>query len=229
MFTHAPPPDLPDLKCITENGSRKYVTPTGERYPSVTTVTGWSKRQFFAEWRRKHPEESKQILEKGNKFHTIIEDYLNNKGGPDEDTAFVMSHARARDLFYQLQPELDRIDNIRVQEIALWSDMMGLAGRVDCIAEFDGKLSVIDFKSSKRKKREEDIENYFQQATAYAIMWKELLGETIDNIVILVSSDDGKTQVIQRNPVNHVAGLKECIDIYHTANNSEPYREVMGD
>ena len=212
MFTHLDPPDLPDLDCITVEGSRRYVTPTGERYPSVTTVTGWSKRKFFAEWRKNHPEESKQILEKGNKFHTIIEDYLNNKGEPDAD-----AHARARDLFYQLQPELDRIDNIRVQEIALWSHKMGLAGRVDCIAEFDGRLSVIDFKSSKRKKREEDIENYFQQATAYAIMWKELLGETIDNIVILVSSDDGKTQVLQRNPINHVVGLKECIDIYHEA------------
>ncbi len=224
MFTHAPPPDLPDLKCITENGSRKYVTPTGERYPSVTTVTGWSKRQFFAEWRKNNPEESKQILEKGNKFHSIVEDYLNNKGEPDAN-----AHQDARELFYQAQPNLDRIDNIRVQEIALWSHTMGLAGRVDCIAEFDGKLSVIDFKSSKRKKRESDIENYFQQATAYAIMWKELLGETIDNIVILVSSSDGTTQVLQRNPINHVVGLKECIDIYHNANNSESYREVMND
>jgi len=224
MFTHTLLPDLPDLKCITEDGSRKYVTPTGERYPSVTTVTGWSKKKFFAEWRKNHPEESKQILEKGNKFHSIVEDYLNNKGEPDEN-----AHQDARELFYQAQSNLDRIDNIRVQEIALWSHTMGLAGRVDCIAEFDGKLSVIDFKSSKRKKRESDIENYFQQATAYAIMWKELLGETIDNIVILVSSSDGTTQVLQRNPINHVVGLKECIDIYHNANNSESYREVMKD
>ena len=209
MFTHLDPPDLPDLDCITVEGSRWYVTPTGERYPSVTTVTGWSKRKFFAKWRRENPEESKQILEKGNKFHSIVEDYLNNKGEPARTPI-----RSARNLFYQLQPELDRINNIRVQEIALWSHMMGLAGRVDCIAEFDGKLSVIDFKSSKRKKREEDIENYFQQATAYAIMWKELLGETIENIVILVSSDDGTTQVLQRNPVNHVVGLKECIETY---------------
>ena len=83
MFTHLDPPDLPDLDCITVEGSRRYVTPTGERYPSVTTVTGWSKRKFFAKWRRENPEESKQILEKGNKFHSIVEDYLNNKGEPD--------------------------------------------------------------------------------------------------------------------------------------------------
>ena len=95
MFTHLDPPDLPDLDCITVEGSRRYVTPTGERYPSVTTVTGWSKRKFFAEWRKNHPEESKKILEKGNKFHTIFEDNLFDQFDTLEDvkTHLTMDHA----------------------------------------------------------------------------------------------------------------------------------------
>ena len=106
---------------------------------------------------------------------------------------------------------LNNIDNVYAQEVPLYSKLLKLAGRVDCVAEYKGKLSIIDFKGSTREKRISDIDNYFQQATAYAIMWKELTGQTIDQIVILITSEDGSTQEIVDNPINHVASLRQTI------------------
>ena len=91
---------------------------------------------------------------------------------------------------------------------------MGLAGRVDCIAEFDGKLSVIDFKSAGKEKSEKDITEYFMQATAYAVMYEERYGIPIDNIVIIISSEDGMTQLYQKNPLEFVPYLLEAITEY---------------
>lgn len=191
------------LKCITTEGSRYYVSPDGVKYYSVTTVTGFKKKAFFAEWRRKNPTESKRVTSRGNKFHTIIEDYLNNEEPQGSGTEEL--------LFKQALPMLNKIDNVYAQEVPLYSKLLELAGRVDCVAEYDGKLSIIDFKGSTREKRLSDIDNYFQQATAYAIMWKEMTGQTIDQIVILISSEDGTTQEIVDNPVNHVAALRKTI------------------
>jgi len=96
----------------------------------------------------------------------------------------------------------------------LWSDMLELAGRVDCIGEYNGKMSVIDFKGSTRNKRKEDIDNYFTQATAYAIMWQERTGIKIDNIAILMSCEDGTVSVFESNPIKHTKELFECIQDY---------------
>ena len=191
------------LKCITSEGSRYYVSPDGVKYYSVTTVTGFKKKTFFAEWRRKNPTESKRVTSRGNKFHAIIEDYLNN----EEPQASGIEEL----LFKQALPMLNKIDNVYAQEVPLYSKLLELAGRVDCVAEYDGKLSIIDFKGSTREKRLSDIDNYFQQATAYAIMWKEMTGQTIDQIVILISSEDGTTQEIVDDPVNHVMNLRKTI------------------
>ena len=96
---------------------------------------------------------------------------------------------------------------------------MLLAGRVDCVAEYKGRLSVIDFKGSTRPKKKREIENYFLQATAYAIAWQERTGIPVDNFVILLTTDDGITQVFEGNPMNHVKKLLSVIENYH--NNSE--------
>jgi ATP-dependent exoDNAse (exonuclease V) beta subunit len=118
------------------------------------------------------------------------------------------------ELFLQIQPELNKIDNIHAQEVALFSDTLKLAGRVDCVGEYNGKLSIIDFKGSTRSKNREDIQNYFQQATAYAIMWQEMTGVVIENFAILVSCEDGEVQVFEGHPLQHVRALKEAIDYY---------------
>lgn len=210
-FTHIEHEPLEDLKTVNENGSRFYQTPNGN-YPSVTTVTGFKKSQFFAEWRRKNPKEAVRVTSRGNKLHSLIEDYLNNEFDPTTDKNRVTPDTL--ELFLQIKPELDKIDNIHAQEVALWSDALRLAGRVDCVGEYDGKLSIIDFKGSTRAKQREDIANYFQQATAYAIMWQERTGVAIDNFAILVSCEDGEVQVFEGNPLQYVRSLKECIDDY---------------
>ena len=209
-FTHNPVSvEMPDLKTDMSEGFRQYVVPSGGKYHSVTTVTGHKKNAFFAEWRRKNPKESRRVLNRGNKLHNAIEKYLNNeenfldKLGPNEYI-----------LFEQLLPELNSIDNITCQEVALWSDMLELAGRVDCIGEYNGKMSVIDFKGSTRNKRKEDIDNYFMQATAYAIMWQEMTGKPIDNIVILIATEEGIPQVFEDKPNRYAKALLNAIRNY---------------
>ena len=199
-----------DLNTVNKNGQRFYSTPEGH-YPSVTTVTGWEKRQFFAKWRAENPKESRRVLDRGNKLHNLIEDYINNR--VDDKTTgglnpFIL------DLFILLKPELDKIDNVYAQEVPLWSSTLELAGRVDCVGEYDGKLSIIDFKGSTRTKRKEDIQNYFMQATAYAIMWQEMTGQKIDNIVILIATEQGESQVFQDNPIRYVKPLLKSIRDY---------------
>lgn len=211
-FTHANQPNLRDLERIEKDGSRFYVSPNGTLLPSVTTVVGWEKRHFFAEWRRKNPEESRRVSVRGTRFHSLVEDYINNK--TDLKNRY---NPHLLDLFLTLQKDLDRIDNIRAQEVPLWSETVGLAGRVDCIAEFDGKLSVIDFKTSKRQKTKEEIQNYFEQATAYALMWQERTGEPINKIVILITCDDGTSQVFEESPLHFVGSLYNTIQNYRKA------------
>ena len=125
------------------------------------------------------------------------------------------------ELFIQIKDKLDKIDNIKALEFPLFGKTIGLAGRVDCIADFDGKLSIIDFKGSTREKRKEDIDNYMLQATAYALLWKETTGEEIDNFVILISCEDGAVQIFQDKPINHVKKLFDAIKKYKVYNERE--------
>lgn len=197
-----------DLNTVYENGQRFYNTPEGQ-YPSVTTVTGWGKNKFFAKWRKDNPKESRRVLNRGNKLHNLIEEYINNN--LDSNSGIELP---ILDLFLQLQPELDNIDNVLAQEVPLWSSTLELAGRVDCVAEYNGKLSIIDFKGSTKTKRKSDIENYFMQATAYAIMWQEMTGKPIDNIVIMIATENGDCQVFEDNPNRYAKALLNAIRSY---------------
>ena len=175
----------------------------------MTTVVGHKKNQFFAEWRNKNPEESKRVLARGTNFHSLIENYLNN-----EEINFDDMNSNSKFLFSLLKPELDKIDNIIALETPLWSKTLGLAGRTDCIAEYDGKMSVIDFKASTKEKRISDIENYFVQATAYALMVQERTGMVISNFAILIACEDGFKQVFENKPIKYVKKLKKSIEEY---------------
>ena len=210
---------IENLKTEEINGKRFYVAPDGNRYPSVTTITGWKKRAFFAEWRKKNPEESRRVLSRGTSFHYIVEDYLMN----DTEKVEKKKIDKPGDyyIFAQIKNELNKINNIKALETALWSGTLQMAGRVDCIAEYDGVLSVIDFKTSKAIKDEKDIQEYFMQATAYAIMFQERTGIQIKNIVILMTCEDGSTMVYQKNPLHYVKNLKEAIDCYYRENSNE--------
>ena len=207
-FLHKPIEIDNKLKEVTVDGKRFYETPGGI-FPSVTSVVGWDKQNFFAEWRRKNPEESRRVLARGTKLHSIIESYLNN-----EILDFDNMLPNFKVLFNQLKPELDKIQNIVAIETPLWSKTLGLAGRTDCIAEYDGKLSIIDFKASSKEKRKQDVESYFTQATAYALMFQERTGIIVENFAILISCEDGLTQVFQNKPIKYVKKLKNVIVSY---------------
>ena len=210
---------IENLKTEEINGKRFYVAPDGNRYPSVTTITGWKKRAFFAEWRKKNPEESRRVLSRGTSFHYIVEEYLLNESDKVEQKK--IEKPGDYYIFAQIKNELNKINNIKALETALWSSKLQMAGRVDCIAEYDGVLSVIDFKTSKAVKEEKDIQEYFMQATAYAIMFQERTGIQIKNIVILMTCEDGSIMVYQKNPLHYVKDLKEAIDCYYRENSHE--------
>lgn len=200
-----------ELQRVEAEGKRFYLTPEGKQYPSVTTVTGYAKKAFFAEWRKNNPEEAKRVTVRGTRFHSLVEKYLNNEELDRSKINFADLF-----LFSQAEEEINKIDNIHLLESTLWSDTLKLAGRVDCIAEYAGKLSVIDFKSASKEKPASDIKEYFMQATAYAIMYQERYGKAIDNIVIIMSSEDGMVNVYQMNPLNYVQDLFDSIKEYNS-------------
>ena len=150
-----------ELEKKEQNGIRLYHLPDGQWVPSITSVTSFYNRQIFVKWReRVGLEEANRITKRatarGTDFHQVCQDYLENKELNWDDyqplTKFMFYHAKA---------ELDKINNIHAIERTLYSEYLGLAGRVDCIAEYDGELAVIDFKTSDKIKPEEWIENYF--------------------------------------------------------------------
>jgi genome maintenance exonuclease 1 len=197
-----------EIKEIEKDGTRFYSTPGGD-FPSVTTVVGFEKKQFFAEWRKKNPDESKRVTTRGTKFHSIIETYIKNEPLDLEEM-----HPNYKALFNLIKPELDKIDNIVAIESPLWSKTLGLAGRTDCIAEYDGKMSIIDFKASSKEKRKQDIDNYFTQACAYALMFQERTGIVVDNFAIIIACEDGLRQVFQDKPIKYAKELKKVITRY---------------
>lgn len=216
MFTYCPPMEIPKIESKTfPDGKRYYMTPDGKKLPSVTTVVGAQKKQAIMEWRRRVGDEvankiSKQATSRGTNVHTLCEYYLNNEPKPP---GVVMPDAK--EMFVSLKPLLNKINNIHYQEVGLWSNQLGLAGRVDCIGEYEGVLSVIDFKTSKKLKKIEDIQDYFWQTTAYALMYEELVGVPIDDLVIIMAVQDSEPVVFKQKTADHIDGLVEAIEYYH--------------
>jgi genome maintenance exonuclease 1 len=213
MFTYCPPKELADLISQTfPDGKRYYTTPDGVKLPSVTTVIGAKGKQAILEWRKRVGEEeankiSRKATSRGTNVHTLCERYLNN-----ESLGNIMPDAK--EMFLPLKPLLNRINNIHYQECALWSLQLGMAGRVDCIAEFDGVLSVIDFKTSRRPKKAEDIDNYFAQCVAYACMYEELIGVGIDQIVIIMAVEGSEPLLFIEKTEDHLNTLLDYIKFY---------------
>ena len=213
MFTYCPPKQLPNLESKTfPDGKRYYVTPSGNKLPSVTTVIGAQKKEEILKWRKKVGEEaankiSKEASSRGTNVHTLCERYLNN-----DKLGNIMPDAK--EMFHSLVPLLDKIDNIHYQEQALWSEQLGLAGRVDCIAEYDGVLSVIDFKTSKRIKTRDKILDYFWQECAYALMYEELIGTPINQLVTIMAVDNEQPLLFIEKTEDHIEGLVKAIQFY---------------
>lgn len=188
---------------IEKNGVRLYSTPDGI-FPSVTSVVGWEKNKKFANWRENNKLESKRVCDRGNNLHSKIENYLLNESVSEDSD----------ELFKLIKPEVDKINNIRAIEQTLWGKIIGLAGRVDCIAEYDKEPAIIDFKASTYPKKKVDIDNYFCQAAAYSLLWQERTGEKINKIVILMANEQGFVQVFKSDVIGWIDTLKEYIDTY---------------
>ena len=215
-FKHLNIHNFPDLKAKTTAQGRRYFV-EGNAYPSVTTVIGEKKKKSIVEWRRKVGDEeankiSKRATTRGNKCHKLAEDYLSNKP-LDRYRDDVLSLG----LFHQIRPYIDRINNIHALEESLYSHTLRLAGRVDCIAEYDEELAIIDFKTSTKFKREEWIQDYFSQETAYAIMFQELTGLKVKQLVTIIAVETGTPQVfVKKDILTYVPKLKEYIDYYRS-------------
>jgi genome maintenance exonuclease 1 len=205
------------LTTCEKNGKRWYYVHNGETYPSVTTVLDTRKSQTLEEWRKRvGPEEAARISNsakiRGTNIHEAVEHYLTFDKYPSN----ILPTTQA--IINKLRPTLDNdIDNIRMMEGCLWSDTMRLAGRTDVISDYKGTLSVIDFKGSNRPKKEEHIDNYFMQATAYAIMFEERYGVPVEQIVIVVAVDQQfeKPQIFVKQTKKYVDMLMECVHNYH--------------
>ena len=219
MFTHCPPKVLPDLKSVTlPDGKRMYTTPSGKKLPSVTTVMGAMKKQAIMEWRNAVGEEeanrvSKYASGRGNRVHALAEKYLKN-----DPIQWMREMPDAVAMFRSMVPHIHRINNIHYIEQALWSERIGLAGRVDLIAEWDGVSSVIDFKTSKKIKTKEDIPEYFAQCTAYSCMYEELVGSPIEQIVIVMGVEQSKPLIFVEKVEDHINNLLEHITFYKKTN-----------
>jgi CRISPR/Cas system-associated exonuclease Cas4 (RecB family) len=206
---------LPELMAVTEEGvGRIYLTPSGEKYPSVTTVLGLLSKDSIAEWRKRVGDEeanriSKKATSLGTDIHKIVEDYLNNK----ED--YIEKYGPFEKMvFSSFQECLNKIDNILCQESTLYSDVLKVAGRVDCIAEYEGQLSIIDFKTANKAKEEEHILGYFMQLTMYSLMLEEMTGICIPNIVILMVTTSAEVLVFKKKRKDYYKQVKDLINEY---------------
>ena len=206
--------DLGYRDLVTESTSvgRLYRTPGGS-FPSVTTVLSILNEEAIAAWRKRVGEEeankiSHKASSRGTSVHSIIEDYLN-----DKDTSEYLPHIRQS--LENVKPILDeKIGSIYGIEVPLYSEYLGLAGRCDCIAEFDGVTSIVDWKTSKYPKQKEKITNYFCQMAAYAIMFEERTGKAITNLVVVMDVDGHEPLVFKEHRDNWTTMLHDTINEY---------------
>ena len=204
-----------DILAETTDTGRKYKCPNGVSYPSVTTVLSILNEDAIRKWRQRVGEEeankiSHRAATRGTAVHEIIEDYLNNK---EDYTEGYMPNVIEN--FKDVKGILDeKIGKVYAQEVPLYSDHLGLAGRVDCVAEFNGKLSIVDFKTSRKTKKKEWITNYFIQESAYAIMWEERTKQPITQLVTIISVDNEDPQVFIEHRDNWTKKLLETINEY---------------
>ena len=205
---------LQDLKTENHEGKRFYVTPEGNKFVSITSLLGNLSKQSIIEWRRRVGETeankiSRQASSRGTRVHNICESYIQNQVGILEGEL-----PDAIDMFNSIVPFLDRIDNVHVVEGALYSDELGLAGRTDLIAEFDGNLSVIDYKTSRKPKNWEMCHAYFMQGAFYAHAYEELTGTALNNIVIIMAVENDEPLLFRETKNRWMSPLKQVITKY---------------
>jgi ATP-dependent exoDNAse (exonuclease V) beta subunit len=176
--------DIPAIEQINSETGRKYSTPDGKCYPSVTTVLSFQENPHLKAWRERVGEEqankiSKTATVKGSKVHEACENYLQGI-----ETSWSLRESDAEEAFQAFIPVLEKVDVVHAMETRMWSDKLEVAGTVDLIAEIDGQLTVLDWKTSSRYKRREDIPDYFKQMATYSVMFYERTGIAVPNMVV---------------------------------------------
>ena len=185
----------------------------GKAYPSVTTVLGIQKKQDLQAWRDKIGEkvadwEMGRAARRGKATHTLVEQYIKGET-PSERGVLPLG------LFRLLKPYVDQIDNVHLLETIMYSPKLTIAGQVDCVAEYNGKLSVIDFKPANSERKESWIENYFMQCSAYAQMYEELFNKEIEQVVVLLAAEDGSVAAHIKEKKDYMPKLIESIDGFY--------------
>ena len=217
MFNHVGV-ELQPITATNNNGVRLYATPEGNKYPSITTVLSVRSKTGLMEWRKRVGNDvanhiAKTAAARGTKVHHMCEDYLNNMryNFPDkfkEHRKNFLPYC----LFSQLKEKvLCNINNIYAQEAGLYSDKYRVAGRVDCIAEYNGVPSIIDFKTSTKERKDEWNESYYIQGSAYAEMFGERTGMEISQVVILVVTEDGTVQEFIKEKYDYLDALVQTV------------------
>ena len=212
--------NLPEIKATTTDGVRLYETPEGNKYPSITTVLSVRNKKGLFEWRKRVGDDvanyvARKAANRGTSVHHMCEDYLNNDFDEEKHKKKFLPYV----LFNQLRESvLQKIDNIYAQECGLYSDKYKVAGRVDCIAEYDGKLSIIDFKTSSKERSDGWNESYYIQASAYAEMFEERTGIEINQVAILVVTEDGVVQEFVKNKTEYLPMLTDTIKEWEEKN-----------
>ena len=201
-----------ELEKKETNGIRLYNLPDGQWVPSITSVTSFYNRQIFIDWRKRVGlEEANKITRiataRGTDYHQACQDYLENK-----ELDWNNYQPMTKIMFHHAKPYLDKINNIHAIERTLYSEYLGLAGRVDCIAEYEGELAVIDFKTSGKIKPEKWLENYFVQEMFYASAYYELTQIPVVKLITIMVTPEGEVKVFdKRNKSDYIKLLVRYI------------------
>jgi len=203
---------LPTTKGKRIDGFRFYQI-DGKNYPSITTVLGVQKKEGLEKWRKAVGEEAAKwemgrAARRGKATHTLVEQYIKGETPSIRDVLPL-------GLFRLMKPYIDQIDNVQLSEEIMYSHKLTIAGQVDCVADYNGKLSVIDFKTANKERKEDWIENYYIQTCAYAIMYEELFGKRIEQLVILMAGEDGTMRSFIRDKKDFEPKLEESIKYFY--------------
>jgi len=197
------------------DGKRLYVTESGEKYPSVTTVLSYFSKKSIYRWRQRVGAEeankvSAQASRAGTEVHNIAEMYTLGTLNQKKVNPIALS------TFRTIQPYLDEnVDTIYGIELQIYSDALRTAGTADLICKYNGKNTMLDFKTSKRVKKKEDITTYFMQAAAYSVMVKELYDMDIEQVVILMAVHQGEPIVFVEPIDDYIKMTKKFFDLYN--------------
>ena len=207
---------LPQLDTKTVDKKRYYITPEGNEYPSITTVLSPRNKEGLMKWRKKVGNDvathiANKAAVRGSKVHKMCEDYLNGLDMEKHKKDFLPYC-----LFNELKNQtFDNINDVIGQELVLYSDKYKIAGRTDLIANYKGELSIVDFKTSTNERKDSYNENYYIQTSAYAEMFEELTGQPINQIVILVVTEDGIVQEFIKDKQEYIPLLEQTLEEWY--------------